>query len=89
MRVRLARYNFPDNPEWIIMSETIPLGTEYEVVGYRAENEGFTITNLYTKEQKPVACYLLKGNGDTGWLPTCCFEPIEEIIGELESNGKD
>jgi hypothetical protein len=75
MKVKLIRHTFPDDKEWIIVDETVPLGTEYEVMGY---DRDMIIANGYTGQMKHVECYLLAGNGDVGFLPTCLFEAVHE-----------
>lgn len=75
MIVQLVRHSFPDRPDWLIVDESVPLGTRYEVIGY---NRDMTILNATLKEAREIDAYLLAGNGGVGWLPTICFEPIKE-----------
>lgn len=72
MKVRLVRHTFIDEPDWEVVSESVPLGTEYEVLGYQR----MTIINLDTKRHKVVPCYLIRGNGSEGWMPTDCLERL-------------
>ena len=76
MIVQLIRHTFPDDPDWIIVNKTVPIGTRYEVEGYF--HDGFRVVNLITRETRDVEVYFLVGNGDKGFLPTICFEPVSE-----------
>jgi len=74
MKVKLIRHTFPDDTAWIIIDETVPLGTEYEVMGY---DRDMVMVDGYTGRMKHVECFLLAGNGDVGFLPTCLFEAVD------------
>lgn len=74
MLVKLVRHTFPDRPDWIIVEESVPIGTIYEVLGY---DRDFLIINEELREARPVGAFLLKGNDSMGWLPSVCFERIE------------
>ena len=75
MIVKLIRHNFPDRPDWLIIEETVPLGTRYEVIGYDRE---LMISNSLLKEVRAIEAYLVSGNNGMGWLPTICFETVRE-----------
>lgn len=75
MTVELVRHNFPDRPNWILISESVPLGTKFEVLGYDAH---YMIGNINFDEVREIEVYLLSGHGDIGWLPAVCFEPVKE-----------
>lgn len=74
MFVQLVRHSFPDRPDWILISEHVPLGTRYEVMAY---NRDIEIYNSVLKETRNIEVYFVKGNGNSGWLPKICFETIE------------
>jgi hypothetical protein len=74
MKVELVRHSFPDRPDWILINETVPLGTRYEVLGYDSR---YTIENLLFHEKRNIEVYLLRENGHEGWLPKVCFEPVK------------
>ena len=75
MKDRLVRYHMPGRPDWLILSETVPLGTVYEVLGYDRDTVLF---NDDLQEAVQMDAYLVKGNNDMGWLPTVVFETIKE-----------
>jgi hypothetical protein len=75
MKVKLVRYHLPGRPEWMVLSETVPLGTVYEVFGY---DRGFVLVNEELKEAIPMDAYFLVGNNSEGWLPTVVFETVRE-----------
>lgn len=75
MFVQLVRHNFPDDPDWFVVNPTVPLGTRYEVVGYRSD---IVIHNFTTGKTRPVEVFLLDGNGDIGYMPTICVEPVKD-----------
>lgn len=75
MKVKLVRHTFPDAQDWVIVDTDVPLGTIYEVMGY---DRDMTIVDGYTGRMRHVECYLVSGNGDTGFLPTCLFEAVHE-----------
>lgn len=72
MIVKLIRHSFPDRPQWIIIDEDIPLGTEYEVFGYDAD---MMISSCSMHEVRPVDCFFVQriDNKERGWLPCICF----------------
>lgn len=67
----LIRHSHPNNPDWVIIDESVPLGTTYECLGF--------CQDILLASQKfgtdTVDCLLLKRDGDTGagWLPQFCF----------------
>ena len=74
MRVKLSRHALEDRPDWIIIDQTIPLGTEYDVLGF---DDALTLKNpLYGT--RSVKCYLVirEGGGPAGWLPAGCFDVV-------------
>ena len=75
MQVKLVRRTMPGRPDWVILNETVPLGTIYEVVGYDRDT---VLVNEELKEAVPMDAYLVIGNNDMGWLPTVCFETVKE-----------
>lgn len=75
MQVKLVRYHLPGRPEWLILDESVPLGTIYEVLGYDRDT---VLMNDELKEAIPVDAYLVRGNNDVGWLPTVVFETVKE-----------
>ena len=75
MKVRLAQHAFPDRPDWPIIKDDVPLGTEYEVIGFHAD---LTLQNIGTGETRDVDCFHVIGNGSEGWLPCVCFELAKE-----------
>lgn len=75
MVVQLVRHHVPNRPDWIVVSEKIPIGTKYEVIGY---DSGFDMMNLDLGELIPVEAYFLIGNSGSGWMPTFCFEVVKE-----------
>jgi hypothetical protein len=74
MFVQLIRHTFPDAPDWEVVDTTVPLGTQYEVLGY---DRDMVMFDALTGRSKHVECFLLSGNGDVGFLPTCLFEAVE------------
>lgn len=74
MKVKLVRHTFPDRPDWVLIEESVPLGTIYEVIGYDAE---VSIYNQELKETRKQDHYIVIGNGDKGYLPTCVFEVVK------------
>lgn len=74
VKVKLIRHTFPDAEDWIIVDINVPLGTLYEVIGY---DRNMSIIDINTGRKKHVECYLLDGNGDVRFLPTCIFEQVE------------
>ena len=79
MKVQLVRHSFPDRPDWILIEETVSLGTIYEVMAYSRD---FMIINEILREKREIEAYFVKGNHGEGWLPKVCFEMI---IGRDES----
>ena len=75
MKVKLIRHTFPDDESWEVVDIVVPLGTEYEVVGY---DRDMVMVDSFTGKMKTVECFLLSGNGDVGFLPTCLFEAVGE-----------
>jgi len=75
MVVKLLRHTFIDDPTWFIISESVPIGTEYEVKQFRAK--GFTLINKETNKSRKVACYYLVGNNDSSWMPAEAFQVID------------
>lgn len=75
MKVRLARYALPDRPDWPLINESVPLGTEYEVLGYRADME--VVNPTHGRLRCP--CFYLDGNGSVGFLPAGCFEAVAGV----------
>lgn len=84
MFVKLVRHSLPDRPDWIIIDESVPLGTRYEVMGFASIDTGLILMNELTKEKRPVEDYLLKGNNSMGYLPTGCFEEDTDKQSELK-----
>ena len=82
LSVKLVRHTFPDDPDWILVEQIIPLGTTYRVLGYY--RDGF-IRNDDTGKERNIELLLLIGNGDFGWLPAACFEFIEENYDESKT----
>lgn len=78
MRVTLVRHTFIDDPSWEIVDKSVPIGTEYEVIGF----DRLTILNLDTKKHRVVECYLVIGHGDTGFLPVDLFKTDEHPISD-------
>lgn len=74
MFVKLVRHTFPDVADWEVVDIIVPLGTVYEVLGY---DRDMVMFDAITGRSKHVECYLLSGNGDVGFLPTCLFEAVE------------
>ena len=77
--VKLERYTFKDDPEWVIVEENIPLGTIYFILG-QASN--MTIVNEGLKKQRIIDVYMVTRDGDNqaGWLPVDVFsEPIAVV----------
>jgi hypothetical protein len=74
MKVKLVRHHLKDDPTWDVIEESVPLGTQYEVIGY--ESKGFILAN--GNRMCEVECFLVMGNGSSGWLPTCLFEAVED-----------
>lgn len=74
MKVELVSRIFPDDPNWPIIKEEVPLGTQYELLGYDREMK---IINSETKAIKTIEAYFLEGNGSRGWLPAICFKIIK------------
>ena len=72
IKTTLKRHYWPDDPNWIIINESVPLGTEYKVLGF----EKLTIINFELgRKRSSVPCYLVqRGNEDPGYIPTVCFE---------------
>lgn len=75
MIVKLVRYTFPDDPDWLLVGKHVPLGTKYEVWGYH--KEGY-IGNDELGRKRETELYLLLGNEGFGWMPTVCFEFVQE-----------
>lgn len=75
MKVKLIRHSLPDRPDWVIMDESVPLGTEYEVLGYESRME---LHSSELNESRIIEAYFLDGNGDKGFMPAGLFERIEE-----------
>ncbi len=75
MKVKLIRHTFPDDESWEVVDIVVPLGTEYEVMGY---DRDMVLVDAFTGKMKTVECFLLSGNGDVGFLPTCLFEAVGE-----------
>ena len=75
MKVKLIRHTFPDDESWEVVDTMVPVGTEYEVMGY---DRDMVMVDAYTGKMKTVECFLLAGNGDVGFLPTCLFEAVGE-----------
>ena len=74
MMVKLVRHTFPDRPDWVIIEESVPLGTVYEVLGY---DRDFLIVNEELREIRPIGAFLLSRDNEMGWLPSICFERVE------------
>lgn len=75
MLVKLVRHTFPDRPDWVLIEESVPVGTVYEVHGY---DRDFVVLNEQLREARPISAYLLKRDDEMGWLPTVCFEMVYE-----------
>lgn len=77
MKLKLARHTFPDDNEWVIVTENVPIGTEYEMIGYEQE---ITIYNVQTNKIRQVDCYLVRRLDDLneGYIPCCVLEVIDE-----------
>lgn len=73
--VKLISHTFPDDPNWIIVEKHVPLGTTYEVFGYHRDGH---IANDELGKIRKTDLYLLSGNNGFGWLPTACFEFVQE-----------
>ena len=86
MKVKLIRHTFPDDEKWVIIDEDVPLGTEYEVMGY---DRDMVMVDGFSGRMKHVECYLVAGNGDVGFLPTCLFEAVHEDWGHSERMVED
>lgn len=74
MLVKLVRHTFPDRPDWVIIEESVPIGTVYEVLGY---DRDFVIINEQLHEIRPIGAFLVKREDEAGWLPAICFERVE------------
>lgn len=72
MRVKLVSHVLSDDPEWEIIDKSVPIGTEYEVLGF----EHMALINLESGKRRTVQCFLLRGHGSTGYMPTDCFEKV-------------
>lgn len=83
MKVKLINHTFPDDPTWFIMKPNIPLGTEYEVIGYERR---MIITELTTGKTRSVETFLCEGNGNIGYIPTICLEVINENTTQTKGN---
>ncbi len=75
MIVKLARYTFPDDPNWEVMKSHIPLGTEYEVLGFVARMD---MLDLDRGRLRFEDCYLVRRVDKTdimpGFVPVVVFE---------------
>jgi hypothetical protein len=73
----LLRRTFKDRPDWVLINEDVPLGTNYQIYAFRPE--GITIINIETKEERPVMCYLARRmdipDDLPGYLPVDVFNP--------------
>lgn len=76
MLVKLVRHTFPDRPDWVIVEKSVPIGTVYEVLGY---DRDFVIINEELREVRPVGAFFLKREDSMGWLPSVCFERIDNV----------
>ena len=76
MWATLVRHGFIDRPDWIIVSETVPLGTRYKVVS-PVKRKGI-ILNTLTNEKREVDCYLIEGNGSKGMMVADVLEITED-----------
>ena len=74
--VKLVRYSFPDDPDWVIIEESVPLGTIYKVLGVAKD---ITITNENLNKSKVVDCYIVLRDGDymPGYMPA---DLLEEFV---------
>ena len=77
-KLTLVRHAHPDVPDWIIVEEGVPLGTEYMLLGYAVDLElsdpyfGTVITDAY------FVCRSERRTGDEpGYLPTFLFRVKE------------
>lgn len=72
MTATLIRHTHPDHPTWEIINDTVPIGTTYEVLGFR---EGMHLSNAEFGEVIVDAWFVLRpGGGPPGWLPAFCLE---------------
>jgi hypothetical protein len=77
MKVELVSHSFPDRPDWILVNEEIPLGTQYELLGYE---RNATVVNMTTSEARKIELYLLEGRESIGWIPAICFRIIPSEV---------
>ncbi len=68
----LKRHTFKDRPDWVVVNESVPLGTEYQIFGLKAD---IYIKRLDTGEERQVLCYLVTREGDNhpGYIPCDVF----------------
>jgi hypothetical protein len=76
MKLKLVRHTFPDDPDWIILRENIPIGTEYEMLGYESDMQ---LWNASMNKTRTIDCYFVRRLNDDrlGYVPCICLEMIE------------
>lgn len=78
MIVTLKRRVLPEDPSIQWIKEEVPLGREYEVIGFYRQ---LCCHDLITGKHQHLDCYLVTGHGSTGYMPVALFSD------DGESNG--
>ncbi len=74
-KLTLIRHTHPDIPEWTIVEERVPLGTEYMLLGYAMDLE---LSNPYYGDVIVDAYFVCReGALEPGYLPTFLFKVKE------------
>jgi hypothetical protein len=68
---KLIRHNLKHDPAWVIINETVAIGTVYEIIGYESK---MLLSNPDTGKWYETPAYYLIGNGGQGYLPCELFE---------------
>jgi len=71
MKARLKQRHLDDFPDWPIIKANVPLGKEYEVIGFRSDCE---IEHIETGRRTIINVYLCRCPESTGWLPVDVLE---------------
>lgn len=79
MIVILKRHRINSCPgiQWV--REEIPLGREYEVIGFERALVWF---DTITHKHNSIDCYLVTGYGSTGFMPVALFSDEDKSLSE-------
>jgi hypothetical protein len=76
LMVKLIRHNLKHDPTWVIVNETVAIGTLYEVIAYESS---MLLINHETGKWYNTPTYYVEGNGGEGFMPCELFEAILDV----------